>query len=58
MKVAQHAVLLHGGNGIARLQHEKVLRDAVIFMHMDATVSISRSKIVRTCSRNGRIRPN
>jgi hypothetical protein len=26
---------------------EKVLRDAVIFMHMDATVDISKFKIVK-----------
>ena len=38
MKVAQHAVELHGGNGIMLdFGIEKVLRDAVIFLHMDAT---------------------
>jgi len=48
MKVAQHAVELHGGNGIMLdFGIEKVLRDAVIFMHMDATVDISKFKIVK-----------
>lgn len=49
MKVAQHAVELHGGNGIMLdFGIEKVLRDAVIFLHMDATVDISRFKIVKS----------
>ena len=48
MKVAQHAVELHGGNGIMLdFGIEKVLRDAVIFLHMDATVDISKFKIVK-----------
>jgi alkylation response protein AidB-like acyl-CoA dehydrogenase len=48
MKVAQHAVELHGGNGIMLdFGVEKVLRDAVIFLHMDATVDISKFKIVK-----------
>jgi alkylation response protein AidB-like acyl-CoA dehydrogenase len=48
MKVAQHAVELHGGNGIMLdFGIEKVLRDAVIFLHMDATVDISKMKIVK-----------
>jgi alkylation response protein AidB-like acyl-CoA dehydrogenase len=48
MKVAQHAVELHGGNGIMLdFGIEKALRDAVIFMHMDATVDISKFKIVK-----------
>ena len=48
MKVAQHAVELHGGNGIMLdFGIEKVLRDAVIFMHMDATVDISKFKIIK-----------
>ncbi|MCC6611028.1 MAG: acyl-CoA dehydrogenase family protein [Burkholderiales bacterium] len=48
MKVAQHAVELHGGNG-AMLDFgiEKLLRDASIFLHMDATADISRLKIVK-----------
>jgi acyl-CoA dehydrogenase len=49
MKVAQHAVELHGGNGIMLdFGIEKVLRDAVIFMHMDATVDISKFKIIKS----------
>jgi alkylation response protein AidB-like acyl-CoA dehydrogenase len=49
MKVAQHAVELHGGNGIMLdFGIEKVLRDAVIFLHMDATVDISKMKIVKS----------
>src|SRR4051794_19387039 len=48
MKVAQHAVELHGGNGIMLdFGIEKILRDAVIFLHMDATVDISKFKIVK-----------
>jgi alkylation response protein AidB-like acyl-CoA dehydrogenase len=48
MKVAQHAMELHGGNG-AMLDFgiEKLLRDASIFLHMDATADISRLKIVK-----------
>ncbi len=47
-KVAQHAMELHGGNG-AMLDFgiEKLLRDASIFLHMDATADISRLKIVK-----------
>ncbi len=49
MKVVQHAVELHGGNGIMLdFGIEKLLRDAVIFLHMDATVDISKMKIVKT----------
>ena len=49
MKVAQHAVELHGGNGMMLdFGIEKVLRDAAIFLHMDATVDISKFKIVKT----------
>jgi alkylation response protein AidB-like acyl-CoA dehydrogenase len=48
LKVAQHAVELHGGNGIMLdFGVEKLLRDAAIFLHMDATVDISRFKIVK-----------
>lgn len=48
MKVAQHAMELHGGNG-AMLDFgvEKLFRDASIFLHMDATADISRFKIVK-----------
>ena len=49
MKVCQHAVELHGGNGIMLdFGIEKVLRDAAIFLHMDATVDISKFKIVKS----------
>ncbi|MFZ1105209.1 MAG: acyl-CoA dehydrogenase family protein [Hyphomicrobiaceae bacterium] len=47
-KVAQHAMELHGGNGVMlEFGIEKLLRDAAIFLHMDATVDISRFKIVK-----------
>ncbi|HUC60339.1 MAG TPA: acyl-CoA dehydrogenase family protein [Alphaproteobacteria bacterium] len=47
-KVSQHAMELHGGNG-AMLDFgiEKLMRDASIFLHMDATTDISRFKIVK-----------
>ena len=49
MKVAQHAAELHGGNGIMLdFGVEKLLRDATIFLHMDATVDISKMKIVKS----------
>jgi hypothetical protein len=49
MKVAQHAVELHGGNGMMLdFGVEKLLRDAAIFLHMDATVDISKFKIVKS----------
>jgi alkylation response protein AidB-like acyl-CoA dehydrogenase len=49
MKVAQHAVELHGGNGmILDFGVEKLFRDAAIFLHMDATTDISRLKIVKS----------
>jgi alkylation response protein AidB-like acyl-CoA dehydrogenase len=48
MKVAQHAVELHGGNGVMLdFGIEKVLRDAVIFLHMDATADILKFQIVK-----------
>jgi alkylation response protein AidB-like acyl-CoA dehydrogenase len=49
LKVAQHALELHGGNG-AMLDFgvEKLFRDAAIFLHMDATADISRFKIVKS----------
>lgn len=48
VKVVQHAMELHGGNG-AMLDFgiEKLYRDASIFLHMDATADISRFKIVK-----------
>ena len=49
MKVAQHAVELHGGNGMMLdFGVEKLFRDAAIFLHMDATVDISKLKIVKS----------
>ena len=49
LRVAQHALELHGGNG-AMLDFgiEKLWRDASIFLHMDATADISRFKIVKS----------
>jgi len=47
-QVVQHAVELHGGNGIMLdFGVEKLLRDASLFLHRDATVDISRFKIVK-----------
>ena len=47
-KVCQHAMELHGGNGIMlEFGIEKYLRDASLFLHRDATVDISRFKIVK-----------
>jgi len=49
LKVAQHALELHGGNGVMLdFGVEKLFRDAAIFLHMDATVDISRFKIVKS----------
>ncbi len=49
MKVTQHAMELHGGSGaMLDVGIEKLLRDASIFLHMDATVDISRFKIVKS----------
>jgi len=49
LKVAHHAVELHGGNGMMLdFGVEKLLRDAAIFLHMDATVDISKMKIVKS----------
>src|ERR1700754_2102875 len=48
LKVAQHCLELHGGNGMMLdFGVEKLLRDAAIFLHMDATVDVSRFKIVK-----------
>lgn len=47
-KVAQHALELHGGNGVMLdFGVEKLFRDAAIFLHMDATADISKFKIVK-----------
>ncbi|MGE0564313.1 MAG: acyl-CoA dehydrogenase family protein [Pseudolabrys sp.] len=49
MKVAQHCLELHGGNGVMLdFGVEKLFRDAAIFLHMDATVDVSRMKIVKS----------
>src|SRR5882672_7766138 len=49
LKVAQHALELHGGNGVMlEFGVEKIFRDAAIFLHMDATTDISRMKIVKS----------
>ena len=45
LKVATHAVELHGGNGMMLdFGVEKLFRDAAIFPHMDGTTDISRSR--------------
>ena len=48
LKVCQNAMELHGGMG-AMLDAgiEKLMRDASIFLHMDATVDISHFKIIK-----------
>src|SRR5215471_13847807 len=49
MKVAQHCLELHGGNGVMLdFGVEKIYRDAAVFLHMDATVDISKLKIVKS----------
>ena len=49
LKVAQHCLELHGGNGVMLdFGVEKLFRDAAIFLHMDATVDISKMKIVKS----------
>lgn len=49
MKVVQHALEMHGGNGVMLdFGVEKMFRDAAIFLHMDATVDISKFKIVKS----------
>jgi alkylation response protein AidB-like acyl-CoA dehydrogenase len=49
LKVAQHCLELHGGNGVMLdFGVEKIFRDAAIFLHMDATVDISKFKIVKS----------
>ena len=48
VKVAQHAMELHGGNGVMLdFGIEKVFRDAAVFLHMDGTVDVSKLKIVK-----------
>ena len=49
LKVAQHCLELHGGNGMMLdFGVEKIFRDAAIFLHMDATVDISKMKIIKS----------
>jgi alkylation response protein AidB-like acyl-CoA dehydrogenase len=49
LKVAQHCLELHGGNGVMLdFGVEKIFRDAAIFLHMDATADISKMKIVKS----------
>ena len=49
LKVCQHAMELHGGHGaMLEMGIEKLFRDAAIFLHSDATVDISRFKIVKS----------
>ena len=49
LKIAQHCLELHGGNGVMLdFGVEKIFRDAAIFLHMDATVDISKLKIVKS----------
>jgi alkylation response protein AidB-like acyl-CoA dehydrogenase len=48
MKVAQHCVELHGGNGMMlEFGVEKLFRDAAIFLHMDGTVDVTKMKIIK-----------
>lgn len=48
LKVAQHAMELHGGNGVMLdFGIEKLYRDAAVFLHMDGTTDVSRFKIVK-----------
>src|SRR5262249_44042609 len=45
----QHCLELHGGNGVMLdFGVEKIYRDAAVFLHMDATVDISKMKIVKS----------
>lgn len=48
LKVVQHGMELHGGNGsMLEFGYEKLFRDASIFLHMDSTVDITHFKIVK-----------
>jgi alkylation response protein AidB-like acyl-CoA dehydrogenase len=48
LEVCKQAMELHGGNGaMIEMGIEKYLRDASVFLHMDATVDISCFKIIR-----------
>ena len=49
LKVCQHAMELHGGNGIMLdFGIEKYFRDAAVFLHMDGTVDITKFKIIKS----------
>ena len=53
LKVCQHAMELHGGNGtMLDFGIEKLYRDASMFLHMDGTVDITRFKIVKSMFRD------
>lgn len=48
LQVCQHAVELHGGAGaMVEMGIEKYYRDAVVYLHMDATTDISSFKIAK-----------
>ena len=48
LDVCKDAMELHGGTGVMlEAGIEKLFRDAAVFLHMDATVDISRFKIVK-----------
>lgn len=48
LKVCKDGLELHGGTGVMlEAGVEKLFRDAAIFLHMDATVDISRFKVIK-----------
>lgn len=48
MEVCTHAMELHGGYGaMLEVGIEKYLRDASVYLHMDATTDVSNFRIVR-----------
>ena len=48
LQVCQHAVELHGGYGaMLEVGVEKYVRDAAVYLHMDATVDVSNFKIAK-----------
>lgn len=48
-EVCREALEIHGGHGaMLELGIEKYLRDASVFLHMDATVDVSSFKIIKT----------
>src|SRR5262249_19835761 len=49
LKGVKHSPELHGGNGVMLdFGVENIFRDAAIFLHMDASVDISKLKIVKS----------